>query len=134
MGRVLAILPVLAALGCGGSNMGQVRGTVTYKGKPVTPGIVQFYPDSGPMAFGGLNANGQFTLTTKTPGDGALAGRHRVCFLPFIPGAGDTGPGKPQFDDNPKNLPQKYRSRESTPLTVDVIAGSTIEVTFKLED
>ncbi|WP_439620817.1 hypothetical protein [Gemmata sp.] len=132
--RLLLLVPLAAALGCGGSNMGQVSGTVTYKGKPVAPGVIQFYPANGPMAFGGLDANGHFTLTTKTPGDGAPVGEHRVCVLPFVPGTGEMGPGKPQFDLDPKNIPHKYRDRETTPLRVEVKPDKTIEVVFELED
>jgi len=134
MHRIL-LLPLLAFMcGCGGSNMGQVSGRVTYNGKPIAPGIIQFYPENGPMAFGGLDANGRFTLTTKTPGDGAVAGPHRVCIMPFIPGAGEMGTGKPEFDMDPKNIPQKYRSRETTPLKADVVADKHIEVEFELTD
>lgn len=134
MRRLLVLLPLGFVVGCGGSNMGQVSGTVTFQGKPVAPGVIQFYPENGPMAFGGLDKDGHFTLTTKTPGDGALAGPHRVCILPFVPGAGEMGTGKPTFDLDPKNIPQKYRDRETTPLKVEVLADKRIEVVFELAD
>jgi hypothetical protein len=133
MSQILRVLPLVFLVGCGGTNMGQVSGTVTHKGKPVSPGVIQFYPEGGPMAFGGLDKDGRFTLTTKNPGDGALAGTHRVCVLPFIPGAGDTGPGKPPIDYDPKNIPEKYRSVDTTPLKVEVLAGKRIEVVLELE-
>lgn len=134
MHRWILVLPLVFAFGCGGSNMGQVSGTVKFQGKPVHPGVIQFYPENGPMAFGGLDKDGHFTLTTKEPGDGALAGPHRVCVLPFVPGAGETGTGKPTFDLDPKNIPHRYRNVDTTPLKVEVLAGKRIEVELELEE
>jgi hypothetical protein len=61
-------------------------------------------------------------------------GEHRVCVLPFVPGTGEMGPGKPQFHHDPRNIPHKYRDRETTPLRVEVKPDQTIEVVFELGD
>jgi hypothetical protein len=128
----LGLAVVLAAAGCGGDTMGRVSGTVTYQGRPVTQGIVQFIPASGPMAAGGLDAQGRFRLTTRTPGDGALAGHHTVCVIPFYPAASDMPDGAPPPD--PKDIPKRYRAAATTTLAADVVAGRLNEVTFELTE
>jgi hypothetical protein len=62
-----------------------VKGKVTYKGQPVTKGIVRFEPDSGfgRMATGQLQSDGTFELTTLKQGDGVVAGEHRVTVSDF---------------------------------------------------
>lgn len=131
---LIALFPLVFAVGCKDTRMGQVTGTVTYKGKPVSPGLIYFYPESGPMAFGGLDESGHFTLMTKEPGDGALAGRHKVCVMPFLPAAADIGPGKPFYDPDPANIPKRYRDSTTTTLTAEVIGGQLNECTFELND
>lgn len=134
MQAILVLPAAVFAVGCGDSNMGQVHGTVTYKGKPVHPGVVQFYPASGAMAFGGLDENGQFSLTTKVEGDGALAGPHQVVVTPYYPAVGDTDPDVRSLNVDPKNIPERYRSQSTTPLTLEVVADETTEVTFELTE
>src|SRR5262249_20719765 len=59
----------------------RVSGKVTYRGEPVTKGSVTFTPmdqGSGRTATGELQSDGSYTLTTATPGDGALPGKYRV--------------------------------------------------------
>ena len=56
-----------------------VKGKVTYKGQPVTKGVVRFEPDGyGRPASGKLQSDGTFVLTTLKEGDGVVAGDHRV--------------------------------------------------------
>jgi hypothetical protein len=85
--RCLALATTLlgACWGCGSGNVVPpslipVKGKVTYKGQPVTKGIVRFEPDSGfgRMATGELKSDGTFELTTLKSGDGVVAGEHRV--------------------------------------------------------
>jgi hypothetical protein len=104
----------LVAAGCSGERpMGRVSGIVTHRGKPVTSGIVQFRSEYGPIAAGGLDADGHFSLTTKTPNDGAWAGPHRVTVIPFFPSAADLPRGAPP--PNPANIPRLYRDPATTP-------------------
>jgi hypothetical protein len=56
-----------------------VKGKVTYKGQPVAKGVIQFEPDGyGRKARGQLQSDGTFELTTLKPGDGVVAGEHRI--------------------------------------------------------
>ncbi len=89
----LSNLIALAALlfgpcwGCGSSSgtpvtLIPVKGKVTYKGQPVTKGIIQFEPDGyGRAASGHLQSDGTFELTTLKPGDGVVAGEHRISIV-----------------------------------------------------
>ena len=83
----LAKLVALAALlvgpcwGCGSSSgtlapLITVKGKVTYKGQPVTKGVVEFEPEGyGRPAKGQLQSDGTFELTTFKPRDGVVAVR-----------------------------------------------------------
>jgi hypothetical protein len=68
--------------GCGGAGDAPetvaAKGTVTVDGKP-TPGLsVAFFPSSGKVATGETDDQGNFTLTTNEPGDGAVVGSYSV--------------------------------------------------------
>jgi hypothetical protein len=72
-------------LGCSnnGLSLGKVRGTVTYKGQPVTAGEIVFLPDeskgtNGPSALGSISSDGTFIMSTEESGDGAVVGVHKV--------------------------------------------------------
>jgi len=56
-----------------------VSGKVTYKGAPVAKGIINFIPakNDGRAASGTIE-NGNYKLTTLTPGDGAFPGEYYV--------------------------------------------------------
>src|SRR5262249_62179239 len=87
-GRVMTLVGGLL-IGCGPGNgltLGRVRGTVTYKGKPVQNGFVTFQPDAshqtdGPPAMGTINQDGSYALTTQDADDGAVVGTHKVAIL-----------------------------------------------------
>jgi hypothetical protein len=62
-----------------------VKGKVTYKGQPVSKGMVRFEPDGGygRPATGRLQTDGSFVLGTNKEGDGVVAGSHRVSVSGF---------------------------------------------------
>ncbi len=98
-----------------------VKGMVTYKGKPVTRGLVKFEPDGyGRKASGPLQADGTFVLTTEKVGDGVVAGHHQVS----ISGTGDRHARE--------LIPTKYTQRMSSRLEADVDAEHT-EFNFDLK-
>lgn len=83
---LVAAAGLLLASGCGGDDgIGtryQVRGTVTYKGEPLSQGNITFQatsPDG--RSAGGEVQDGAYTLTTKDDGDGALPGKYRVSIV-----------------------------------------------------
>ena len=122
----LAAILLIPCWGCGSAggavpSLIPVKGRVTYKGQPVTKGIVRFEPDGyGRMASGQLRSDGSFVLTTLQEGDGVVAGEHRVTIEGFE-----------------KNLARdralkKYGSANISGLKAEVSPGKT-EFTFDLK-
>jgi hypothetical protein len=71
--------------GCGTKGAGElpqllpVKGKVTFKGQPLSSGSVRFEPDDyGRPAYGKLNSDGTFVLSTLKDGDGVVPGHHKV--------------------------------------------------------
>lgn len=81
---VLTLVVACVCWGCGSgpgvlTDLVPVKGKVTYKGKPLTQGVVRFEPDGyGRMATGKLEADGSYVLSTLKNADGAVAGSHKV--------------------------------------------------------
>jgi hypothetical protein len=77
--RTAVALALLCTLGCGGgsrSNKVTVTGTVTYDGKPVEAGMIQFVLNEAGIQ-GGDNAttsiiNGKFSCSSVTPGKNSV--------------------------------------------------------------
>lgn len=135
--RGLVCLALLA--GCGrGPAMGQVDGLVTYNGQPVTNGTVLFVPESpGPGAQGTLDERGKFKLTTYEPGDGALAGPHRVAIVPptdFATLNAELKPGRMQRATTYDNIPSKVRDHRTSEIRIEIKPGERTPVVLELGD
>lgn len=148
----LSLLSLVAVfVGCGPSTAGQMRtqkvtGKVTMGGAPVAGATVTFSPlDNGnPAAMGVSDAQGMYTLTTYTAGDGAVAGEYKVMVSKSAPSS--TGPGEVAHDptgagggpsapshSGPQGgggasgsgsiLPEKYAMLDTTPLMQTVTEG-----------
>lgn len=83
--HVAALL--IGVAGCGPQQpaVAPVRGTVTLDGHPLSTGRVSFEPvaaagsaQGGRPAFGAIQPDGTFVLSTYGDGDGAIVGEHRV--------------------------------------------------------
>ncbi|WP_425394985.1 hypothetical protein [Aeoliella sp.] len=120
----LAILP--AVLGCsdGKPERVPVSGTVLIDGEPLTYGFIKVIPTDGRSAYGRLDAEGRFELTTYEVGDGALLGTHPVEILAE----------EPLSDTKSKwHAPKKYASHQTSELTVDIdgpVDDLTLELTW----
>jgi hypothetical protein len=81
-GAVLCLIGLLLLVGCGEQRIktAPVKGTVTYKGRPVPHGTVMFQPDDGPAATGEIR-DGAYVLKTYRDGDGAVLGKHKVTVI-----------------------------------------------------
>jgi hypothetical protein len=138
---VLCALPV----GCGPSTgvpVAKVRGTITYRGKPVAKASISFIPEKvGTVpALATTGPDGTYALSTYGNGDGAPVGPCRVAISltgesPPLPehlakaeAAAETlrMPGKPL-------IPKKYFSPETSGLKADVVAGKDNVFDFALE-
>lgn len=129
---VVASLVSLAAAGCRKPDIVPVSGTVTFEGRPVPQAILQFLPESRPMASGGTNADGRYSLSTKRPGDGGYLGRHKVMIVPWSPGDGDDPAEAAAARTRPRpDIPKRYRSA-TTPLSVEVTAKGPNVFDFEL--
>jgi len=132
-GRLLHRFLAVAALaihlqGCGKTEQAvtlvPVKGVVFYKDKPLSSGQVCFIPDSrrgndGPMAIGRIQSNGEFTLQTNDPLDGAKVGHHRVVITSFAEVQFD--PSNPGAMPTPKSLiPPKYGNELTSQLEAEV--------------
>jgi hypothetical protein len=163
---LLVAIPVVAAvLGCGDSGglarRYPVSGTVTYQGKPLERGTISFTPADGKgRAAGGTITDGQYSLTTQDPEDGAIPGKYKVGIV-----AKEADPSKVDLKIKKgregtateaekkamaivfpqkvaaraaaaaKNLiPAKYSSPETSGLGVEIKEQSNTGVDFELKD
>jgi hypothetical protein len=112
---ILSAMLVGATSGCdtgagAPAQLVPVKGKVTYKGQPLTRGVVRFRPvDSGRQASGQIQPDGSFMLSTFKDGDGAAIGRHQVSFS-------GTGAGAKAKEV----VPKKYLQPITSKLEVDV--------------
>jgi hypothetical protein len=113
--------------------MASVYGKVTYKGQPVTKGSVTFQATTpeGRNATGQIDPEGNYTLQTENPGDGALLGDYVVTIYAHDEPVLDYTPKKPI---PPKLLvPAKYEKPETSGLKATVKGGSNL-ISFALTD
>jgi hypothetical protein len=141
--------------GCSDDGFGRqrysVHGTVTYKGEKLAKGQIAFVPEAqGGQPASGTIENGYYSLTTLTPGDGALPGKYKVTVV-----AWDYDPEKVRSEAQAKGMPSgaalpqpliakahkqakskiptRYNLPTTTDLTADVEARSNT-MDFELTD
>ena len=141
--------------GCSDDGFGRqrysVQGTVTYKGKNLAKGQIAFVPEApGGQAASGQIEDGYYSLSTLTPGDGALPGKYKVTVVArdfdpekvrsaaqekgMPPGAALPQPliAKARKEAKSK-IPTRYNLPTTTDLTADVEARSNTK-DFELKD
>jgi len=128
----LAVLP--AVVGCEQSPypLAPVRGTVTIDGQPLTHAKVMFAPveaadnpNPGKPAFGRLQADGSYVLSTYAENDGAIVGEHWATIISTA--------SKPQetLANNPPRNVLRF-SRLTVPQQFRVVAGQENQFDIKL--
>jgi hypothetical protein len=122
---LVAATLVVGALGCGGGSdlpLAEVRGVVTYKGKPLESGDVVFSPQGGtpgPQATGKIESDGSYRMMTND-NYGAAIGTHKVT----VASRAEQSEADYKSLKIPKLLtPTKYANEQETPLTFDVKEG-----------
>lgn len=129
------LLPLVLAAplvaGCGGERVYPVEGKVVYKGGAPATDLegytIDFKPDSEGKtisATGVITKEGTFTLDTYKPGDGAIAGKHRVTISPPA-----------QTDDRPippSPIHAKYGKAATSDLFAEIKAQRN-DVTLEVE-
>jgi hypothetical protein len=122
--------------GCGGGEglppgaTGTVGGKVTYNGQAVPAGsTVTFVGPKGITGSGLTDAGGAYTISMRD-GKNVLAGSYKVSVSPpqAAPLSDDEAmklsmEGKPTTQEV-KEVPEKYRSPETSPLSFEVKAGA----------
>lgn len=118
------LLPCLLMAGCGDGRppmAAPVTGRVLLDGKPLEFGGIMFQPSGGPPARGQIGADGQFSLSTYEPGDGAPIGKHQVRVTCF---EGQRALEQTDINSEPalgKSLiPERYTIYETSGLEADV--------------
>jgi hypothetical protein len=124
---VLCSVVLLATVGCEKPpfDLARVKGTVTIDGQKLTQGKVMFTPiakegelNPGKPAFGRIQPDGYFVLSTYSNEDGAIVGEHGVT---VITSTDETaGSEAPSF------------SRVSLPRRFQVIAGKENQIDIEI--
>jgi hypothetical protein len=128
-------IAVATNLGCSRSpyELTPVTGKITVDGKPLSQAKVMFAPveigesiNPGKPAFGLLEDDGSFTLTTYERNDGAIVGEHWVSIVKLS--------AKSTLVNHPSNEPQF--NRLTLPQKVKVVADmdNQIDLTLTSQD
>ncbi len=131
----LLIGTLLLLSGCRSDEYAPVRGKVMYRGTPLTFGSVMFQPEAGQPAYGYIQKDGSFYLSTNGDGDGARIGPNKVrvaCFETQQPQPDGTIKDEPGL--GPTLIPTKYNSFEHSGLVVEVPPEGTSELVLELVD
>jgi hypothetical protein len=78
------VAPLVGLTGCGDSDVVEVTGTLTHKGKPVPNALLTFEPSHGRQSWAETDAEGRFKIFYDKHRDGAVIGQHKV-FLEYQP-------------------------------------------------
>ena len=130
--RVVAGVFLAAIMvGCSsGPPTGEVKGKVTFKGSPVTEGLVTFLnPKEGGAAEAEISPEGTYMVN-----GGVAVGEYLVVITPLVHIV-DTDPGKSPpapVEKHAPNIPMKYRQQGATPLKETVKPGKN-EFNFDLK-
>lgn len=129
---------LLISFGCSTVDLEKVvkaKGTLTYQGKPLANYKITFEPtDNRQAASAVTDAEGKFDLGTNSPGDGAAPGKHRVSVV-FVAEKIEGEPGKEVITTVKPTvkIPQKYESRDTSGIEVEIPAAGSESLEIKLE-
>jgi hypothetical protein len=138
VGLLFAAMCLSLVLGCGrgGEGLAVVKGKITYKGKAVPNGTVNFLPadPNKPSATGEIQADGSYAMQTylrSRPSQGAVIGKHKVVIVAMQ----DMASRLPEerIPLPPPIVPIKYTSPATSDLTADV-EDKENTIDFDLQD
>lgn len=151
----LGMLLGLSLVGCSGGDgpvLGDVSGTATFQGAPLSGATVMFIPEKGPVAAAVTDAEGEYTVQP-----GVAVGPAKITVQVTVAGA-SSGPStappttndsaatanammayarqqreSKQKETGPKSIvPERYTEVSKTPLSIEIKEGSNdvpIEIT-----
>lgn len=118
--RVMICLAMVIVAGCGNEHpVGTVHGTVTYKGQPLTEGVLYVYNQKTAEAGEGKIAEGKFKLLNELSVGTYVA---YVTSIPPPPPNPDNPPAN-LLGKFPKDLPAKYQREDKSDLRIEVKEG-----------
>jgi hypothetical protein len=120
---------LFSAIGCGSGTVGNstVTGTVSYKGKPLTVGTIEFYGPAGKVSSSSINPDGTFTVPDAPVGDDTVVVRVPPPGPKLPPGAPVLGP-----QATPVPIPRQYSDPKTSHVKQTVAAGkSTVNIDLK---
>lgn len=113
----------LCISGCGGPEVGQVKGKVTFRGQPVQEGLITFSnPETGYQAEANIKSDGTYEMETLE--GGIVVGDYSVAIAPLtvLDTSDPHTPPMPMPKPAP-NIPQQYRDIITSPFKVTVKPG-----------
>ena len=131
-GLALTAICCCGLLGCrakqGQLPTAQVTGRVTLRGVPLTRGEIKFFPvqvsgEGVRVAYGTLDAEGRYCLSTYRQGDGAILGDHRIA----VESSEETSPGFGKTEAMARQskwlIPARFADPQTSGLTAHVEKG-----------
>lgn len=133
IGIVAVALP---GCGPGSGGLAVVKGKISYKGKPVPNGTINFLPNDAnkPSATGEIQPDGSYELKTylsNKPSSGAVIGPHKVVIVAMADMANALPEQKTPLP--PPIVPIKYTSPATSDLTANV-EDKENKIDFDLQD
>lgn len=114
----VAIASLFWLVGCGGTGLAPVEGTVLLEGQPLADAEVIFKPDQGRPSVGRTDENGHYKLMYAQDAPGVAPGHHRVSIATFI--EADDASDDPKIQQGRKeSLPAKYNKQTTLEATID---------------
>jgi hypothetical protein len=134
LGRVVAFVAVLVALGCGSGgtklNLVPVSGKITLDGAPMTTGTVVFTPEDTSQKFtpSGIIDNGNYKLFTDGK-EGAPVGKYKVSVNTQGMGMAMPSDGKVTTDPSKalggkSSMNTKYGAPGTSGITIEVVGSA----------
>lgn len=143
LARSLMLVPLWAfCAGCGSEEVAvdrpktvPVTGTISYQKKPLSGAKVAFVPVSteGNGAVGQTNENGEFTLMTFEPNDGARPGTYKVTVTKVEVTGELTENSLAPPGETKALLPEKFGVPRTSGLDAEVAEGKENKFEFNLE-
>jgi len=117
--KTMVCMAILSLAGCADHPFGTVHGTVSYKGEPLTEGILYVYNRETAEAGEGKITDGKFKLLNE------LRVGTYVAYVTAIPPPPPNPENPPAnlWGKFPKDLPTKYQREDQSDLRIEVKEG-----------
>jgi hypothetical protein len=131
----LLSLVLVCGAGCSDPNgLQPVSGSVSFQGKPLDQGAIQFLPvDGSPSESGAGIKDGQYSIPVE---NGLAPGKYKVTVFSYDESGAkvpdNTMPGDVVGVQFKERIPAKYNTQTS--LTAEIEAGKENKVDFQLDD